>query len=106
MKSAKITKLSHVYKHYASTYNVEILNSFNPELQFKDIESAIKNKLTFLFSELRDFKLVTTFTLELKKIESDDETKYSISYLNSKAEIIINESNIDGVFESIYVTII
>ena len=85
MKSTKITKLSHVYKYYASTYNVKILNSFNPELQFKDIESTIKNKLTFLFPELRDFKLVTTFDLELNKIESDDETKYSISYLNSKA---------------------
>ena len=33
------------------TYNVEILNSFNPEL--KDTESAIKSKLKKLLSELR-----------------------------------------------------
>ena len=28
-----------------SIYNVEILNSFNPELQLKDTEFTIKNKL-------------------------------------------------------------
>ena len=39
-------------KGYASTYNVEILNSFNTELQFKDTENAIKSKLTDLLTEL------------------------------------------------------
>ena len=32
------------FKGFASTYNVEILNFFNPELQLKDTEPAIKNK--------------------------------------------------------------
>ena len=53
-----IIKQSHAYKGYTSTNNVEILNSFNPELQFKDIESTIKNKLRDLLSELRGFKFV------------------------------------------------
>ena len=39
-------------KSYASTYNVEILNSFNTEIQFKDTENAIKSKLTDLLTEL------------------------------------------------------
>ena len=34
------------------TCNVEILNSFNPELQFKDTEFAIKNKLTNLLFDI------------------------------------------------------
>ena len=29
----KITKREHAFKDYASTYNVEILNSFNPDVQ-------------------------------------------------------------------------
>ena len=37
-KNAKITKRSHAFKDYASSYNVDILNSFVPELQDKDIE--------------------------------------------------------------------
>ena len=43
-----------------------------------------------------------------KKIESEDRTKNDTFYSNSKAEIIINESDIDGLFEfeSIYTTII
>ena len=103
-KNAEITKRSHAYKGYASTYNVKILNSFNPELQLKDIESAIKNKLIGLLFKSIGFKFVATLVLEFKNIESNDETKCNIFYLNSKAEAINNESDIIAVFESIYVT--
>ena len=89
MKNAKITKWSHTYEGCASTYNVEILNSLNPELQLKDIESAIKNKLIDLLSELRGFKFVTTLVLESKKIESNDESKYSTFYSNSKQKELL-----------------
>ena len=50
-KNVKITKRAHAFKGYASTYNVKILNSFKPELKFKDTKSAIKNKLENLLSE-------------------------------------------------------
>ena len=54
-KNVKTTKQSYAYRNYASAYNVEILNSLNPELQLKDTESAIKNKLINLLLELRWF---------------------------------------------------
>ena len=38
-------KPPHAYKGYPSSYNVNILNSFNPELQLEDTESAIRNNL-------------------------------------------------------------
>ena len=44
---------------------------------------------------------MTILLLELKKIESDDKTKYDKFYSQSKAEAITNEGNIDDVFESI-----
>ena len=44
-KHVKTTKRAHAFKDYGKSYNVEILNSFNPELQLKDTESAIKTKL-------------------------------------------------------------
>ena len=75
-----------------SSCNVEILNSFNPELQLKQSESAIKSKLIDLLSELRWFKFVTTLVLVFKKMEIEDKTKYDTFYSNSTAEIIINES--------------
>ena len=45
-------KRSHAYKSYTSNYRVEVLNSFNAELQLKDTESAITNKLIDLMTEL------------------------------------------------------
>ena len=56
--NVKIIKRSHAFNGYASSYNVEIMNSVNPELQFNDTESATINKLLILLSELKDFKFV------------------------------------------------
>ena len=104
-KNAKITKRSHAYKGYTSTYNVENLNSFNPELQRKSTEFAIKNKLKKLLHKSRGFKFVASLVVEFKKIEIDGVTKNYIFYFNSKAETIINESNTKDVFILIYATI-
>ena len=49
-ENAKITKRSHAYKGYASTYSAEILIFQNPELLFKDTEYAIRNKLIELLT--------------------------------------------------------
>ena len=40
--------------------------------------------------------------LEFKKIKSDDETKYTTFYTSSETEVIIDGSDIDDLFESIY----
>ena len=85
--------------------NVEILNSFNLELQLKDTESVIKSKLIELLIQLNGFKFVTTLVLVFKKIESKDKTKYDNFHLSSKSEIIINGSDIDNVFQSIFTTV-
>ena len=49
---------------------------------------------------------MTTLVLVFKKIESEVKTKYDNFYSSSKAEIIINESDIDYVFQSVYITIL
>lgn len=54
------------------SYNVEILNYFNPELQLK--ESANKKKLIDSLSELKGFQFITTLNLEFKKIQSEVKT--------------------------------
>ena len=102
----KITKQKHALKSFSSSYNVEIFNSFNSELQLKVTESAIKSKLMDLLSQLKGFKAVTTLALVFEKLESEDKTKFDTFYLNSKAETIINESDIYDVFQSIYTKII
>ena len=104
-KNIKTTKREHAFKGYGSIFNVEILNYSNLELQFKVTESAITSKLIQLLTQLKGFKFVTTFVLVFKGIENEDKTKHDNFYSSSKAEIIINKSNIHGVFKSIYTTI-
>ena len=67
MKKMKITKQAYAFKGLASSFDVEILNSFNPDLHLKDTESAIKNKQKKLLSRLRGFKFVTKLVLALKR---------------------------------------
>ena len=75
-KNIKITKWQHAFKSYIGTYNVEILNSFNPEQQLKDTESSIKSKLIEVLTKLKGSKLVTALVLEFKKVESEDKTSF------------------------------
>ena len=49
-----MTKQEHAFKGFASTYNVKILNPFNPELELKDTESTIKNKLLELLTQYKN----------------------------------------------------
>ena len=50
---------------------------------------------------------MATLVSVLKKIETEDETKYHANYSHSKAEIIINESDIDdNLFNSVYTAVI
>ena len=71
----KITKQSYAYKCYARAYNVAILNFFNPELQLKNTESTIKNKLKDLLTESWGFKFVLILVIGFKKMESENATK-------------------------------
>ena len=94
------------FKGFVSTYNVKSLNSFSPELQLKDTKSSTKRKLIELLTQLKGFKFKTTLVLVIKKIESEDKTTYENFHSISKAEIIINQRDIDYVFQSTYTAII
>ena len=56
-------------------------------------------------TQLQGFKFVTTLALMFRKIESEHKTKNDNFFLSSKAELIINESDIDNVFQSSYTSI-
>ena len=64
-KFVKLTKRKHAFKGFASSYNNEILNLFNPELQLKDTESEIKSKLIELLSELKRIKICDSISFNV-----------------------------------------
>ena len=84
-KNVKIGKRAHAFKGFASFYNVEILNSVNTELQLKHTESAVKNKLIDLFTQLKGFKFVTILVLVFKERENEDKTMYEYFYSKLKS---------------------
>ena len=49
---------------------------------------------------------MATLVLVFKKTENEDKTKYDNFYSSSKAEIIINEGDVDDVFQSFYTSVI
>ena len=49
---------------------------------------------------------MTTLVVAFKKIETEDKIRHDNFYSSSKAERVINESDIVDVFESIYAAII
>ena len=53
------------------------MNSFNTELQLKNSESAIRNKLKDLLIELEVLKFMATLVLEFKKKIGVHKTKNS-----------------------------
>ena len=57
-------------------------------------------------TQLKGFRFVTALVLVFKKIENEDKTKFDNFYSSWKAEVIVNERDIDDVFESIYTAII
>ena len=59
----------------------------------------MKSKLTDLLTQLKGFRFVKTLVLVFKKIESEEKTKCDNFHSSSKAEIIINESDVDDMFE-------
>ena len=87
-KNLKITKQAHALKGYVSSCTVEILNSFNLELELKYTESAIKSKLVSLLTQLKGFKFVTTLVLVFKKVESKDKRKYDNFYSTQKQKYL------------------
>ena len=78
---------------------------FYPELLLKNTESTFKINLIELSTQVKGFKFVKTLFLVFKKKENEDKTKYGNIYSISKAEII-NEGDIDGVFQLVCTTII
>ena len=60
------------------------LNYSNPELQVKDTEFEIRNKLIHLLTELEGLKFVTTLVLEFKKYTMMIDTASFIQTQNQK----------------------
>ena len=103
MNEKNIKNRERAFKGHASTYSIEILDSFKAELRLKGGVSVFKSRLIESLTQLRGFKVVATLVLVIKKIETSDETKYDNLY---SAQNLIKESDVENVLKSVYTAII
>ena len=100
-------KTSHQVEKYVQSYssdnctqfyNVEILSLFDPELQLKNVEYTIKNKLKELLSKFKKLKVQKVLVLSYKK-SNDCKT------FHSSSNLIVSYSDIDKAFISMHQSI-
>ena len=94
-KNVKMAKQEHAFKGYASTYNLEILNSFNPELQQiineSDIDDVFQSIYTTIITNIqKSFGKVSGSIIDLVIDHTISISKYNplvgSSYIKSPKE--------------------
>ena len=85
-----ISRKERVFRGYAETYKVEVINNAS----LSDSVSVSKNSIKKLFDELlrekRGFKYVLSTKIIQKKCINDNENKYSTVYFNSLVKLKIS----------------
>ena len=96
-----------MFKRYAKSYSIEIVDKKDPMVQLYSSKLCIKDLLKDLLYEMKGFKYQIMLHVTLKKNNLKNETKYTEYagvYLNSLVKIVINENfepGIDKSFEEI-----
>ena len=100
-------KLKHCWHKIQYYRNPEVSCKLSKTIrQDKNVLGYVLAKNTIdLLTQSKDFKFVTTTVLVFIKTESDNKTKYDTFYSQSKAEALINECDIENIFQSIYSTV-
>ena len=85
-----IIKTSHVFRRYAMSWNVEIIERKDPILQLKASKLSIKDLLNDLLNETNGFKYQITVKVLLKKYKPDGEIEFRPVYFNLVTKAVIN----------------
>ena len=86
-----ISRKEMVFRGYAETYKVEIINNKSLSDLLYVTKNSIKNLFDGLLREKRGFKYVVSTKIILKKRINDNEHKYSTVYFNSLVKTVINQ---------------
>ena len=85
-----VIKINHVFKGYAKSYGVEIIERKDPINQLKASKSSIKNLFSDLLNETKGFKYQITLKVMLKKYKPNGEIEFRPVYFNSTTKTVIN----------------
>ena len=83
-------KTNHVFKEYAMSYKVEIIERKDPINQLETSKSSIRNLFSDLLTETKGFKYQITLKVMLKKYKSNGKIEFIPDYFNSTTKVVIN----------------
>ena len=85
-----VTKTNQLFRRYAMSYKVEIIERKFPIVQLEASKSSIKDLFSDLLNETKGFKYQITVKVLLKKYKLNGEIEFAPVYFNSVAKTVIN----------------
>ena len=97
IKTKKVTIISErkkAIKGYTISYNINIKYNKDPLLQLQSTRVALSNHIKKVLSSMKGLKFIETLKITFSKRQGDI-FLFKTAYFNSKAQIIINDININ-----------
>ena len=85
-----VIKTNQVFRGYAMSYKVEIVEKKEPIVQLKASKSSIKDLFSDILNETKDFKYQITVNVLLKKYKLNGEIEFAPVDFNSVTKTVIN----------------
>ena len=96
-----VVKTNHVFRGYAMSYKIEIIEKKGPIKQLEASKSGIKDLLSDLLNETKGFKYQITLKV-MKKYKPNGEIELRPVYFNSKTKTVINHKfSLENTFQKI-----
>ena len=81
-----------MFRRYAKSYKVEIVEREDPIVQLEASKSSIKGLFSVLLNETKGFKYQITVKILLKKCKLNREIEFAPVYFNSETKTVTNHS--------------
>ena len=85
-----VIKQDQVFRGYAMSYKVEIIEKKDPIIQLEATKLSIKDLFIDLLKETKGFKYQITVKVLLKKYKHNGEIEFAPVYFNSVTKTIVN----------------
>ena len=97
-----VVKTNHVFRGYAMSYKIKIIEKKDLIKQLEASKSSIKDLFSDLLNETKGFKYQITLKVMLKKYKPNGEIKLRSVYFNLKTKTVINHKfSLENAFQKI-----
>ena len=96
-KSLSVKEISEVFKRYARSFRIEIVDKKDRMIQLYSSKKCISKLFGELLGEMKGFKYQITLFVTLKKDKLDSSAEYVSVYLNSFIKTVINDNFVESI---------